>query len=102
MGCDLAAYIVIFVLLGIGLIITYHAISYIRLKSRLQELEITKFWVRVAIMAAEQIFNDSKKGNQKKEYVMAFLEGMGIKLFPGQIELLVESATYELNRLNHC
>ncbi len=53
------------------------------------------FWVRTAVKAAEQIYG-SKTGQQKKDYVVAFLLSKGIVIDIDEVTALIESEVYKL------
>lgn len=53
------------------------------------------FWVKTAVEAAEQLFG-SKTGQQKKEYVAAFLLSKGIVVDIDEVTALIESEVYKL------
>jgi hypothetical protein len=55
------------------------------------------FWVQVAVAAAEQIFG-SKTGQQKKDYVVAFLLSKGIVVDVDEVTALIESEVYKLTK----
>lgn len=68
------------------------------IKERLSETkrEKLKFWVDVAVKAAEQIYG-SKTGQQKKEYVVSFLLSKGIVFDIDEVTTLIESSVYNLS-----
>ena len=67
------------------------------LKQRLSEEKQKKllFWVQTAVKAAEQIYG-SKTGQQKKEYVVAFLLSKGVVFDVDEVTALIESEVYKL------
>ena len=54
-------------------------------------------WVRIAVNAAEQIYNESGMGEVKKEYVLEFLKKKGITMDIDSVDALIESEVYKLN-----
>ena len=68
------------------------------LKAKLEKksLKISK-WVRIAVNAAEQIYNESGMGEVKKEYVLEFLKKRGITMDIDSVDALIESEVYKLN-----
>ena len=50
-----------------------------------------KAWVRIAVSAAEQIYNGPGKGAEKKEYVQSFLQSKGYKVDFDTLDTLIES-----------
>jgi hypothetical protein len=83
----------------IGAVITYMVIPYIRSKTSAQQQENIKFWVNVAVDAAEQIFLNPKMGTTKKEYVLKFLKEKGFNVSETDLDTLIEAAVLELNKL---
>ena len=69
------------------------------LKQRLSDEKQQRllFWVQVAVAAAEQIFG-SKTGQQKKDYVVAFLLSKGIVVDVDEVTALIESEVYKLTK----
>ena len=68
-----------------------------QLKNKLNEEKRQKllYWTGVAVKAAEQLFG-SKTGQQKKEYVVAFLLSQGIVFDVDEVTALIESEVYKL------
>ena len=68
-----------------------------QLKNKLNEEKRQKllYWTEVAVKAAEQLFG-SKTGQQKKEYVVAFLLSKGIVFDVDEVTALIESEVYKL------
>ncbi len=73
-------------------------IPYIKSKTTAEQQENIKFWVKIAVNAAEQIFQEKNRGQQKKQYVINFLETQGIKISIEQLDPLIEAAVLELNK----
>lgn len=82
----------------IGCIITAYGIPVIK---KLME----KQWVRTAVQAAEKIYKDSGMGEKKYEYVVSFLQNIGILKvdsngeIPEYWKVLIESSCEELELL---
>lgn len=55
--------------------------------------------VAIAVKAAEQIFNQSGMGEQKKQWVLKWLSDKGIKLDIKTLEALIEAEVLKLNKL---
>lgn len=53
------------------------------------------FWTGIAVRAAEQLYG-SKTGQQKKDYVVAFLLSKGIVADIDEVTALIESEVYKL------
>ncbi len=62
-----------------------------------EQRENLKKWVRVAVAAAEQLYG-SKKGQEKKQYVIDFLYSKGIVFDVAEVEALIESEVYKLTQ----
>lgn len=85
-------------LIGIlSFIITVVVIPFIKSKINENKYEALKKWVKVAVMAAEQLFG-SKTGQQKKDYVVAFLLSKGIVFDVDEVTALIESEVYKLKK----
>lgn len=82
----------------LGCIITAYGVPVIK---KLME----KQWVKTAVQAAEKIYKDSGMGEKKYEYVVSFLQNIGILKFdkngevPEYWKTLIESACEELEFL---
>ena len=87
--------IIEFIIALLSAVVTTFLIPY--LKQRLSEEKQKKllFWVQTAVKAAEQIYG-SKTGQQKKEYVVAFLLSKGVVFDVDEVTALIESEVYKL------
>lgn len=81
----------------IGAVITYIVVPYIKANTTEKQRENAKFWVKVAVSAAEQIYKEKGSGKNKKQYVLEFLNSKGIKITEEQLNVLIEAAVFELN-----
>lgn len=81
-----------------GAIITYIVVPYVKSKTTEQQQSNIVFWIKTAVNAAEQVFADSGMGTQKKEYVMEFIQNMGISLTEDELDALIEAAVLEINK----
>ena len=84
------------VLALISAIITTFVIPVIKEKLSETKREKLRFWVDVAVKAAEQLYG-SKTGQQKKEYVVSFLLSKGIVFEVDEVTALIESSVYKLS-----
>src|SRR5690554_2699856 len=91
---DLIAKVIIPIL---GAIVTYILIPLIKEKTTKEQRDNIYFWVRVAVGAAEQIYQEKGQGKLKKEYVLEFLISKGINITIEELDTLIESAVAELN-----
>ena len=82
----------------IATIITSILVPFIRSKTTAEQQQNINAWVQIAVTAAEQIFNGSGRGAEKKEYVIGFLAEKGIKIEQSSIDAMIESAVEALNK----
>lgn len=83
-------------LLLLAAIFTTVVIPYIKSKTTAQQQTEINAWVRIAVSAAEQIFNGSGRGPEKKAYVLEWLRQRGITVDEAKLDAMIESAVYEL------
>ena len=57
----------------IGVVITCILVPFIRSKTTAEQQKEINAWVKIAVSAAEQIFKGSGRGEEKKQYVIAWL-----------------------------
>jgi hypothetical protein len=82
----------------IAALITTFLIPWIKTKTTASKL---KQWVdtaKIAVQAAEMIFNGVGRGEEKKAYVKAYLEERGITYDEETVNNIIESAVLELQR----
>jgi len=77
-------------------LITAYVVPYIRSKSSSEKLDQMKAWARIGVKAAEQLYSDSGQGEQKKAYVLQFLNQNGFTLDTATLDALIESAVNSL------
>lgn len=94
---DLTDLIIAIITVILGLVSKY-LIPYIKTQLDAKKLDTIKVWVRVAVEAAEQIYNETGKGAEKKWYVLKFLESKGFSVNEDEIDNLIESAVHELKK----
>lgn len=92
---DLTQIIVAVLTLVISLI-TAFLIPYLKTKVSAEQLDTIKFWVNIAVEAAEMIYVGTGRGQEKKDYVVQFLNSKGFTLNVEEIENLIEAAVLEL------
>lgn len=78
-------------------LITTFVIPIIRKKLTAEKTEELKKWVGVAVKAAEQLYG-SKTGQEKKEYVVAFLMSKGIVFDVDEVNAMIEAEVYKLTQ----
>ncbi len=89
-------YIIQLIITLIGVCITTFLIPYLKSKTTKQQQDEINAWVKIAVTAAEQIYNGSGRGQEKKEYVVNWLKEHNIKYDTAKIDAMIESAVYEL------
>ena len=80
----------------IAAIMTAFIIPFIKSKTTAEQQKQINNWVRTAVVAAEQLFTGSKKGEEKKEHVINFLADNGMTLDNVRLDALIEAAVYQL------
>lgn len=83
------------VIVLISAVVTGILVPYLRQKLSDEKRLKLQFWVEIAVKAAEQLYG-SKAGQQKKEYVVAFLLSKGIVADIDEVTALIESEVYKL------
>lgn len=87
------------VLSVIGLVsalLTTFLIPYLRQKLSSARLEEIRMWVNIAVKAAEMLYVGSGRGEEKKEYVLNFLNSKGYTIDAESVENMVEAAVLEM------
>lgn len=77
-------------------VITAFVIPWLKGKIDADKLEKIKLWVTVAVEAAEQLYKGSGRGEEKKAYVVQFLQEKGFTLDPDSLDKLIEAAVFNL------
>lgn len=80
----------------LGILITYVLIPLIKEKTTKEKRENVYFWVKVAVNAAEMIYNEKAQGQSKKLFVLDFLTDKGINIDMDELDTLIEAAVKEL------
>lgn len=79
-------------------VITAFLIPYLKAKVDAEKFAKIKNWVKVAVEAAEMIYNGTGRGAEKKAYVLNYLKEKGYTLDLDSIDNLIESAVLELKK----
>lgn len=82
----------------IGVIVTCVLIPFIKSKTAASQQAEINAWVKIAVSAAEQIFKGSGHGEEKKQYVIAWLKERGVTVNENELDALIEAAVYELTQ----
>lgn len=77
-------------------VITAFVIPWLKGKIDADKLEQIKLWATVAVEAAEQLYNGTGRGEEKKAYVVKFLQENGFTLDPDSLDKLIEAAVFNL------
>ena len=81
---------------AIGLLISTYLIPWLKSKKSAQELAELNTWVKVAVSAAEQMYNAGGQGVAKKQFVVDWLKARNINFDEERIDALIEAAVYNL------
>ena len=82
----------------IGVVITCIVIPYVRSKTTAQQREELNAWIKIAVAAAEQIYQGAGRGEEKKQYVLDWVEDHNVTVDEDRIDALIEAAVYELTK----
>ena len=77
-------------------IITTFVVPYIKSKTTLEQQSQINAWVKIAVTAAEQVYDGPGQGDKKKTYVLTWLAGHGIAVDEDKLDAMIEAAVYEL------
>lgn len=77
-------------------VITTFLVPYLKTKIEANKFEKIKSWVKVAVEAAEMIYVGTGRGEEKKKYVIQYLNSKGYTIDTESINNLIESAVLEL------
>ena len=81
----------------IGALVSAFLIPYLKAQMTQDKRARLSFWLKVAVEAAEQLFG-SKTGQQKRDYVIAFLLSKGLVFDVDEVTALIESEVYKLTK----
>ena len=82
-------------------LITTFLIPWLKNKLDAEKFEQLQEWTRVAVQAAEMIYDGVGRGEEKKTFVINYLNNKGFKIDTDTIDALIESAVLELNRIEN-
>ena len=80
----------------VSLAITGVVIPYVKSKTTNEQRVTLLDLIDTAVAAAEQTIKGSDKGNEKLEYVKAWLAERDVKVYGNELMALIESAVYSL------
>lgn len=78
-------------------VIVYILAPYIYEKTTAKERENIYFYIKVAVQAAEQLFNYNNAGKAKKEYVLDYIKKKELDISEEDLDVMIEAAVQELN-----
>lgn len=81
--------------LAVALITTF-VVPYIKSKTTLEQQNQLNAWVKIAVTAAEKVYEGPGQGDKKKVYVLTWLKGHGIVVDEDKLDAMIEAAVYEL------
>lgn len=79
-------------------ILTTKIIPYMNHKLSAAQIAEIKLWVDIAVYAAEMLFTGSGRGEEKKEYVVKFLESKGFTIDIESIDAMIEASVLALKK----
>jgi type II secretory pathway pseudopilin PulG len=79
-------------------VITGVLVPYIKSKTTTEQQTALSALIKAAVTAAEQIYTGTGRGTEKKAYVLAWLADRGVTVDSDKLDVLVESAVYELTK----
>ena len=89
----------------IGAIITYFVIPFIKSSVSEKQLAQYKEWAKLAVKTAEMLWRETGHGEDKKAYVISFLNDMFNKnkvvITEQQMEILIEAAVKEMKEIEN-
>lgn len=78
-------------------LVTCVLIPWLKAKLTKEQLDNLCLWVEVGVNAAEQIYKGNGRGEEKKEYVLAFLEERGYTVSFEELDALIEAYVKKLD-----
>lgn len=77
-------------------VVTGVVIPWVRAKTTFAQHQKLTAWVSIAVQAAEQLYKGSGRGQEKKEYVVSWLNERGITFDEETVDAAIEAAVYGL------
>lgn len=78
-------------------ILVVFVIPYIKANTTEQQREELLAWIKIAVAAAEQIYNGPGRGEEKKQYVLDFLAEQGVAVDDEAVNAAIEAAVAQIN-----
>ncbi len=82
----------------VGTVVTCVLVPYIKSRTSSEQQREINAWVKIAVAAAEQIYVGQGRGDEKKKYVLEWLQKHGISVNEAKLDALIEAAVYELTQ----
>ena len=79
-----------------GILLSSFLIPYLKSKTSKEQQDQINTWVKIAVTAAEQIYQGNGRGSEKKEYVIKWLAEHNVTYDDSKIDAMIEAAVYEL------
>lgn len=80
------------------IICTSVIVPYLKQKISLEELSELQEWVYIGVQAAEMLFKGTGRGEEKKAYVLNFLQSKGFTIDMASIDAMIEAAVLALKK----
>lgn len=90
--------IIVAVLTLVFSLVSVFLIPYLKTMVSTEQFANIQMWVSIAVQAAEMIYVGTGRGEEKKKYVVEFLNSKGFSLNTEEIENLIEAAVLELKQ----
>lgn len=78
-------------------VISVFVIPWLKSKTTEEQRKQLIAWVKIAVSAAEQIYNGPGRGEEKKQYVLDFLAEQGFAVDDASVDAAIEAAVQQLN-----
>ncbi|MCX4355860.1 MAG: phage holin, LLH family [Oscillospiraceae bacterium] len=85
------------IIAALAAFITVFLVPWIRTKTTSQQREDLIAWIKIAVSAAEQMYKGDKRGEEKKQFVLDFLESNGFTVDDESVNAAIEAAVKQLN-----
>jgi len=85
------------VIVLLAALVTAFAVPWIRAQTTAAQRRELAVWIRIAVAAAEQLYEGSGRGVEKKQYVLDFLARKGFAVDIDIVTTLLEAAVQQLN-----
>ena len=80
----------------LGAVITTVIVPCVKKNTTVQQQKGIMGWVKIAVAAAEQLYKGSDRGEEKKAYVLDWLNKQGITIDADKLDVMIEAAVHEI------